>query len=106
MELNGARSNPQLRVELARLHSRLLDDAAENPGQPRPAPAKTSPVLETVTRVLERADRLMQAREIHKAAEQLLGEPLRWSSVKGILSAYTIGTGAFGSATDFAVGSS
>jgi len=65
MELNGARSNPQLRVEVARLselHRRLLGDAAKNPRQPRAAPAKTSPVLETVTRVLERADRPMQAR--------------------------------------------
>jgi hypothetical protein len=83
MELNGARSNPQPRVELARLnelHAQLLADAGKNTPQPRPAPAKASPVLEIVTRVLERADRPMQAREIHTAAEQLLGEPLRWPS--------------------------
>ena len=30
----------------------------------------------------------MRAREIHAAAEQLAGEPLRWSSVKWALAAY------------------
>jgi len=33
----------------------------------------------------------MRAREIHAAAEQLAGEPLRWTSVKGTLTAYTGG---------------
>jgi hypothetical protein len=33
----------------------------------------------------------MRACEIHAAAEQLLEQPLRWASVCGILSAYTIG---------------
>jgi len=47
-------------------------------------------VLEIVTLVLELAGRPMRACEIHAAAE-LLGAPLRWRSVKGILSAYTIG---------------
>jgi hypothetical protein len=90
MELSGALSNPQLRVELARLgelHVRLLDVAAENPRQPRPAPIKTSPVLETVTRLLELAERPMRAREIHAAAEQLGGESLRLTSVKAALAA-------------------
>jgi hypothetical protein len=48
-------------------------------------------VLETVTLVLELAGRPMRACEIHWAATELLGTPLRWRSVKGILSAYTIG---------------
>jgi hypothetical protein len=48
-------------------------------------------VLETVTLVLESAGRPMRACEIHAVATELLGEPLRWRSVKGILSAYTIG---------------
>ena len=47
-----------------------------------------SPVLETVTLVLELAGEPMRAREIHAAAEQLAGEPLRWSSVKWALAAY------------------
>jgi hypothetical protein len=33
----------------------------------------------------------MRAAEIHAAANELLGRPLLWSSVKGILSAYTLG---------------
>lgn len=33
----------------------------------------------------------MRAREIHVAAEYLVGEPLRWSSVKGTLAAYANG---------------
>jgi hypothetical protein len=41
--------------------------------------------------VLERAGEPMRAREIHAAAEQLAGEPLRWSSVKGTLAAYAEG---------------
>ncbi|MGD0166628.1 MAG: hypothetical protein ABSC51_04970 [Gaiellaceae bacterium] len=51
-----------------------------------------SPVLETVTLVLERAGKPMRACEIHAAAEQRAGEPLRWSSVKGALAAYTEGS--------------
>ncbi len=34
----------------------------------------------------------MRAREIHAAAEQLAGEPLRWTSVKGTLAAYAEGS--------------
>ena len=37
-------------------------------------------MLETVTLVLERAERPMGAREIHRAAEELLGRSLRWPS--------------------------
>jgi len=33
----------------------------------------------------------MRAREIHAAAEQLAGESLRWTSVKGTLAAYADG---------------
>ena len=36
---------------------------------------------ETVTRVLELAGQPMRAREIHAAAEHLIGEVLRWTSV-------------------------
>ena len=94
MELNGARSNPQLAVELSRvgtLHDELLAKALANPREPRPAPAKVSPVLETVTIVLERAGKPMLAREIHAAAEQLAGEPLLWKSAKAALAANVTG---------------
>ena len=58
-----------------------------NPREPRPAPVKVSPVLETVTMVLELAGEPMRAREIHTAAQQLAGEQLLWTSVKAALAA-------------------
>jgi len=90
LELNGARSNPRAGVELSRvsaLHDELLRKALVNPRKPRPVPPKVSPVLETVTLVLELAGEPMRARKIHAAAEQLAGEPLRWTSVKAALAA-------------------
>jgi hypothetical protein len=47
----------------------LLRKAQANPREPRPVPAKVSPVFETVTIVLELAGEPMQARAIHAAAE-------------------------------------
>jgi hypothetical protein len=94
MELNGARSNPQAAVELYRLgalHDELLRKALTNPREPRPVPAKVSPVLETVTLVLELAGEPMPAREIHAAACELVGEPLLWKSVKAALAANVTG---------------
>jgi len=97
LELNGARSNPQAGVELSRLgalHDELLRRASANPRDPRPAPAKVSPVLETVTLVLELAGEPMRARDIHAVAERLAGEPLRWASVKAALAANAEGNEA------------
>ena len=94
MELNGARSNPRPGVELVRLgalHDELLRKALANPREPRPVPAKVSPVLETVTLVLELAGKPMRAREIHAAACELVGEPMLWKSVKATLSAGVMG---------------
>lgn len=94
MELSGALSNPRAGVDLSRLRDvqkRLLKKAAANPMEPRPAPARPSPVLETITRVLERENRPMCAREIHSAAEELLGRPLLWRSVKGTMFNYAQG---------------
>ena len=95
LELNGARSNPRLGVELARLsalHEGLLLKIAADPREPRPAQRRPARVLATITRVLEEANCPMRAREIHAAAEQLSGEPLLWSSVKGTLAAYVEGS--------------
>jgi hypothetical protein len=94
LELNGARSNPRLAVELSRLgalHDELLRKALVNPREPRPVPVKVSPVLKTVTLLLELAGRPMRTREIHVAAEDLAGEPLLRTSVKAALSAGTTG---------------
>src|SRR5437899_3215149 len=96
MDLSGAFSNPfvtdkDLLVRLSDLRRSLLGSAVLAPRQARSAPSKPDPVLTTVTRVLELSGRPMRANEIHAAACDLLGRPLRWSSVKGLLSAYTIG---------------
>ena len=94
MELNGARSNPQLQLELRRLgaiHGELLAQAAAAPREPRSISPGLPPVLPTVLRVLEVADRPMRACEIHHAAELLAGKPLLWTSVKAALAAGTTG---------------
>ena len=94
VELNGARSNPRVGVELSRvgaLHDELLRKALANPREPRPVPPRVSPVLETDTLVLERAGEPMHVREIHTAAEQLAGKPLLWKSVKAALAANVAG---------------
>src|SRR5581483_559040 len=96
MELNGALSNPFVRdkcllMRLGELRRTLLNRAVEHPLEPRPAPPRAAPVLETVTRVLELSGGPMRACEVHAAATELVGAPLRWRSVTGILSAYTIG---------------
>ena len=90
MELNGARSNPRLQLELGRLgeiHGRLLAQAATHPRSARSAPPRMSPVLETVTTVLGFARQPMRVAEIHTAAEELAGMPLLRTSVKAALSA-------------------
>jgi len=51
-------------------------------------------VLEAVIRVLELHQRPMQAREVHAAVEALLGEPVRWASVKACLAANVTGSSA------------
>ena len=82
MELNGARSNPRAGVELSRLgalHDELLWKAMANPREPRPAPAKVSPVLETVALVLERARKPMRVRRLAGFVSEL-GQAVRSSA--------------------------
>jgi hypothetical protein len=50
--------------------------------------------MSTITMVLELADRPMQARDIHTAAENLLGEAIKWSSVKAALADHSVGSHA------------
>ena len=96
MELSGALSNPLANRKeglrkLSALHRRLLAKAATAPAMPRGVRDRPIPVLEIVTTVLELAGEPMRVREIHAAAAELIGESISWSSVKGILSAHTIG---------------
>ena len=91
---NGARSNPRLQVELSRLGGMceaLRRKAVVEPSRPRTAPPSAPPVLSTITEVLELAGGPMRAREIHAAAELLLGRPLLWTSAKGTLAANASG---------------
>jgi hypothetical protein len=48
-------------------------------------------VQAAVIRVLERSQESMQARDVHAAVEALLGEPVRWGSVKACLAANVAG---------------
>jgi len=96
MELSGALSNPferdkGLLPRVSGLQHTLLQGACEAPARPRTVPAERTPVLETVTRVLELAGQPIRAREIYAAANELYGSPLRWPSVREALSAYTRG---------------
>lgn len=91
-ELNGAFSNPRLQLELPRLrevHDPLLAQTASRPRSVRPAPPRTSPVLETITTVLASTRRPMRIADIHAAAEQLAGTQLLRTSVKAALAAGT-----------------
>ena len=90
MELNGARSNPRLQLELPRLaaiHTDLLRKATVSPREPRSAPPVVPAVLAMARQVLERADRPMPVGEIHRAAEKMAGEPLLRTSLKAALAA-------------------
>jgi hypothetical protein len=78
-------------IRLGELRQSLLEKAAATPRAARPAPARRSPVLETVTRVLEEAVHPMRTCEIYAAANAFSAVPLRWGSVKEALSAYTRG---------------
>jgi len=49
-------------------------------------------VLEAVIRVLADRKEPMRARDVHSAVEALLGEPVRWGSVKKCLSSNINGT--------------
>src|SRR5713101_1081420 len=90
MELNGACSNPRLQVELPRLapmRARLRGLALLDPKLPQSPPPRIGGVIDTITAVLELVDQSMRARDIHAVAEELLGEPIKWSSVKATLAA-------------------
>ena len=50
-------------------------------------------VIDTITAVLEHADQPMRPRDIHAAAQELLGQPLKWTSVKAALAAHASGPG-------------
>ena len=54
----------------------------ESPSQ---IPRRAGAVQEAVIQVLANAGRPLQAREIHAAAEEMVGTPLSWNTVKDCL---------------------
>lgn len=92
MELSGAFSNPQVRLEtprLAALKDKLL---TRHPRRHEPAPNRrnlprtTVPAAKTITRVLQQAEEPMSVQRIHVACEQLLGQPVVYGTVRDWLS--------------------
>ena len=85
MELNGALLNRESLASAYLLIRSLADrarPATQLQSQIRP---RAGVVKEAVIRVLAVAERPLQAREIHSAAEELAGRPLSWNTVKDCL---------------------
>jgi hypothetical protein len=94
MDLSGAFSNPRHQVELPRLaalQARLLALTLLNPKTPCSPPRRIGAVIDTITAVLELAEQPMRARDIHIAAEEPLGRPIKWTSVKATLAEHACG---------------
>jgi len=105
MDLAGHHSNPSgpLRalLEGSSEGRRQVDPAqsASHRDSIKPADPSVGPkhrrhdwVQEAVIRVFELHEGPMQAREVHAAAEELLGESVRWGSVKACLAANVAGS--------------
>jgi hypothetical protein len=86
--------NPRLQVELpklARLRAQLAEcDTAQRPAS-RALRRRQGSVLEAATAVLERAARPLRVRDVHAGVEELLGEPIPFSSVNEALSTHARG---------------
>jgi hypothetical protein len=68
-------------------------DTSSSPTVPATKPAyRRGWLLATVTNVLTAAREPMQARAVHRAAEELAGEPVSWSSVRNCLVADASGS--------------
>lgn len=104
MDLTGHHSNPPRpleallegrsddRVERAGVEDRPDGSAAEQAGSPIGSRHRRHDwVLEAVIRVLAERKEPMRARDVHGAVEALLGEPVRWGSVKKCLTSNVSG---------------
>ena len=96
MDLSGHHSNPPaslealLRypsngVEAEREHVRACASGARV-GLPRAAHPRQGRITEAIVTVLGDQAGPMHARDVHARVETLLGEPVRWSSVKATLA--------------------
>ena len=89
MELNGALSNPRLKVELPPLNG--LRSAAAKPMTAtlrRPLGARQGAVLSAITDVLQGSPAPLRARDIWRAAEEALGKPIPKSSAYEALATH------------------
>ncbi len=94
VDLSGAFSSPRLQVELPRLaalQERLHTLTLLTPKTASSPPPKIGAVIDTITAILEHADQPMRARDIHTAAEDRLGRPIKWTSVKATLAEHASG---------------
>jgi hypothetical protein len=99
MALAGLLSNPvgPLKTLLEGPHwirQELANPPRKRSGRPRQATRaigarhrRAGWIVEAIVRVLADRQEPMQAKEIHAAVEALLGEPVRWASVKAALAA-------------------
>lgn len=99
MELIQALSNPvgplEAVLEAVDQPNRAAGHAARlrSSAHPRKSPPRRPGwVVEAIVRVLAKRQEPMQARDVHAAVEALLGEPVRWSSVKASLAANITGS--------------
>lgn len=58
----------------------------------RQRPRRPGWILKAIVQVLTDRDGPMRAKDIHRAVEQLIGEPVAWSSVKDALASNVSGT--------------
>ena len=104
MDLTGHHSNPSRaleallegrsddRIDPAGAHDGPYGCAAEQAGPPIWSRLRRHDwVLDAVIRVLADRKEPMRARDVHGAVEALLGEPVRWGSVKKCLSSNVAG---------------
>jgi hypothetical protein len=97
VDLIGVLSENRLQGSLARLAEKLA--AVRASGEPRRPPVSCRQrsrrpgwVLAGVVQVLaDHGNEPMRAKDIHSAVEALLGEPVRWASVKAALAGNVAG---------------
>ncbi len=73
----------------AEIESRSTKEAGSDrarPGTPERNELRGGRVIDAVTQVLSDHREPLQAREVHTRVETLLGEPVRWTSVKATLA--------------------
>ncbi len=96
MDLSGHHSNPRARLEAllndpysngeaGREHSRTCATGAPG-GALGGAHPRQGRIIDAISQVLVDERGPMRARDVHAQVEKLLGEPVRWSSVKATLA--------------------